>query len=123
METLQKRHIIQKGCTLIFDKGYCSYENYQLGISKYKIVPFFPRDNFKRNKLNNQLSYSLQAFKKTKKIIAEKRFHDNLKHEFLKKLDKCEKFKPILGKNRRLFLITQTMTQHGKNTQICTKIS
>ena len=62
-----------------------SYENYQLGISKYKIVPFiFPRDNFKRNKLNDQLSYPLQVFKKTKKIMTEKRFYDNLKYELLK---------------------------------------
>ena len=40
MENLQKRRIIQKGDILIFDKGYYSYKNYQLGISKYKIVPF-----------------------------------------------------------------------------------
>ena len=104
METLQKRRIIQKGDTLIFDKGYYSYENYQLGISKYKIVPFiFPRDNFKRNKLNDQLSYPLQVFKKTKKIITEKRFYDNLKHELLKKLDNWEKFKPIRGKIEDFF--------------------
>ena len=104
METLQKRRIIQKGDTLIFDKGYYSYENYQIGISKYKIIPFiFPRDNFKRNKLNDQLSYPLQAFKKTKKIITEKRFYDNLKQELLKKLDDWKKFKPIRGKIEDFF--------------------
>ena len=104
MENLQKRHIIEKGDTLIFNKGYYSYKNYQIRISKYKIVPFiFPRDNFKRNKLNDQLSYPLQAFKKTKKIITEKRFYDNLKHELLKKLDNWKKFKPIRGKIEDFF--------------------
>ena len=104
IETLQKRRIIQKGDTLIFDKGYYSYENYQIGINKYKIVPFiFPRDNFKRTKLNDKLSYPLQAFKKTKKIITEKRFYDNLKYELLKKLDNWEKFKPIRGKIEDFF--------------------
>ena len=104
MENLQKRRIIEKGDTLIFDKGYYSYKNYQIGISKYKIVPFiFPRDNFKRNKLNDQLSYPLQAFKKTKKIITEKRFYDNLKHELLKKLDNWKKFKQIRGKIEDFF--------------------
>ena len=104
MENLQKRRIIEKGDTLIFDKEYYSYENYQIGISKYKIVPFiFPRDNFKRNKLNDQLSYPLQAFKKTKKIRTEKRFYDNLKHELLKKLDNWKKFKPIRGKIEDFF--------------------
>ena len=104
MENLQKRRIIEKGDILIFDNDYYSYENYQIGISKYKIVPFiFPRDNFKRNKLNDQLSYPLQAFKKTKKIITEKRFYDNLKHELLKKLDNWKKFKPIRGKIEDFF--------------------
>ena len=66
MENLQKRRIIEKGDIIIFDKGYYSYKNYQLGISKYKIVPFiFPKDNFNKTKLNDQLSYPLQVFKKT----------------------------------------------------------
>ena len=104
MENLQKRRIIRKGDTIIFDKGYYSYETYQIGISKYKIVPFiFPRDNFKRNKLNDQLSCPLQAFKKTKKIITEKRLYGNLKHELLKKLDNWKKFKPIRGKIEDFF--------------------
>ena len=104
MENLQKRRIIEKGDTLIFDKEYYSYENYQIGISKYKIVPFiFPRDNFKRNKLNDQLSYPLQAFKKTKKILAQKQFYNNLKIELFKKLENWEKFKPIRGKIEDFF--------------------
>ena len=36
---------------------------------------------------NNQLSYPLQVFKKTKKILTEKRFYNNLKHELLKILN------------------------------------
>ena len=104
MGTLQRRRIIQKGDTLIFDKVYYSYENNQIWISKYKIVYFiFPRDNFKRTKLNDKLSCPLQAFKKTKKIITEKRFYDNLKYELLKKLDNWEKFKPIRGKIEDFF--------------------
>ena len=88
MENLQKRRIIQKGDMLIFYKEHYSYKNYQIGISKYKIVHFiFPKDNFKRTKLNDQLSYPLQVFKKTKKILAQKQFYNNLKHELLKKLD------------------------------------
>ena len=43
LENLQKRRIIRKGDTLIFDKGYYGYKNYQIGISKYKIVPFIFR--------------------------------------------------------------------------------
>ena len=104
LEILQKRRIIQKGDILIFDKEYYSYQNYQLGISKYKIVPFiFPKDNFKRTKLNDQLSYPLQVFKKTNKLLAKKQFYNNLKHELFKRLDKWEKFKPIRGKIEDFF--------------------
>ena len=54
METLQKRWIIQKGDAILFDKGYYSYKNYQLGIGKYKSVPFiFPKNNFNKTKLND----------------------------------------------------------------------
>ena len=99
METLQKRCIIQKGDTVIFDKGYYGYKNYQLGISKYKIVPFiFPKENFNITKLNDQLSYPLQVFKQTNKIKMKKQFYNNLKHDLFKNLDNWEKFKPIRGK-------------------------
>ena len=51
MENLQKRRIIQKGDILIFDKGYYSYKNYQLGISKYKNCSFyFSKRQFQKNK-------------------------------------------------------------------------
>ena len=104
METLQKRRIIKKGDTIIFDKGYYGYKNYQLGISKYKIVPFiFPKENFNRTKLDDQLSYPLQVFNQTKKIIKEKYFYNNLKHELFKKLDNWKKFKPIRGKIEDFF--------------------
>ena len=69
-------------------------------LANIKLFFYFYKDNFIRNKLNDQLSYPLQAFKKTKKIITEKRFYDNLKHEFLKKLDNREKFKPIRRKQK-----------------------
>ena len=81
-----------------------NYKNYQLGISKYKIVPFiFPKDNFNKTKLNDQLSYPLQVFKKTKKILAQKQFYNNLKIELFKKLDDWKKFKPIRGKIEDFF--------------------
>ena len=104
MENLQKRRIIRKGDIIIFDKGYYSYKNYQLGISKYKIVPFiFPKDNFNKTKLNDQLSYPLQVFKKTKKVLAQKQFYNNIKIELFKKLDYWKKFKPIRGKIEDFF--------------------
>ena len=80
MENLQKRWIIPKRDILILNKEYYSYKNYQIGINKYKIVPFiFPKNNFKRTKLNDQLSYPLQIFNKTKKILTPKTILQQLK--------------------------------------------
>lgn len=81
LENLQKRRIIRKGDTLIFDKGYYSYKNYQLGISKYKIVPFiFPKEKFNKTRLDDILTYPLDLFKKTKRIMQEKSIYKHLKH-------------------------------------------
>lgn len=107
-ETLQKRWIIQKRDAILFDKGYCSYKNYHLGIGKYKTVPFiFPKNNFNKTKLNDQLPCSLQVFNQTKRIIKEKHFYNNLKHELFKKLGQWKKFKPIRGKIEDFFKLLE----------------
>ena len=60
MENLKKRRVIRNGDILIFDRGYYSYKNYQIGISKYKIVPLiFPKENFKIQKLNDKSTYPI----------------------------------------------------------------
>ena len=48
MEILQKRRIIQKEDTLIFDKGYCSYENYQIGITNKNCSFYFSKRQFQK---------------------------------------------------------------------------
>ena len=87
MENLRKRRIIRKNDTIIFDRGYYSYKkNYQIGISKYKIIPLiFPKENFKIQKLNDKLTYPLQVFndKKTEKRV--KKLYHTLKKQLLKK--------------------------------------
>lgn len=104
MENLKNRRIIRNGDTVVCDKGYYSYENYQLGISKYKIVPLiFPKENFNKNKLNDQLSYPLNVFSNEKKANKEKQFYNGLKKELFKKLDEWKKYKPIRGKIEDFF--------------------
>ena len=66
-------------------------------------LSFFPKDNFKRTKLNDQLTYPLQVFKKTKKKLTQKQFYNNLKHELFKRLDNWQKYKPTRGKIEEFF--------------------
>ncbi len=89
MENLQKRRIIRKNDTIIFDRGYYSYINYQIGISKYKIVPLiFPKENFKIQKLNDKLTYPLQVFNDKKTEKQSKKLYNTLKIQLIKKIVK-----------------------------------
>ena len=79
MENLRKRRIIRKKDIIIFDRGYYKYENYQIGISKYKIVPLiFPKEKFKLQKLKDKLTYPLKVFKDKKTETPAKKTIQNI---------------------------------------------
>lgn len=109
MENLQKRRIIKKYDIIISDKGYYSYQNYQIGISRYKIVPLiFPKENFKPQKLNNQLTYPLQIFNSKNTEYQAKKLYHRLKMELLQKISKWKKYKPIRGKIEDFFKLCKS---------------
>jgi hypothetical protein len=109
MENLQKRRIIRKNDTIIFDRGYYSYKNYQIGISKYKIVPLiFPKENFKIQKLNDKLTYPLRIFNDKNTEKQAKKLYKRLKTELLKKISKWKKYKPIRGKIEDFFKLCKS---------------
>ena len=109
LENLQKRRIIRKNDTIIFDRGYYSYRNYQIGISRYRIVPLiFPKENFKIKKLNDNLSYPLQAFKDKKKEKTVRKTYNTLKELLLKKISNWKKYKPIRGKIEDFFKLCKS---------------
>ena len=63
MNELRRRRIIRNGDMIIFDKGYFSSKNYQLGVLNYKIVPLiFPRSNFKIEKAFSKMCYPLSVY-------------------------------------------------------------
>ena len=62
--------------------------NYQIGISKYKIVPLiFPKENFKIQKLNDKLTYPLQVFKNKKTQKQSKQLYNTLKKILFEKIE------------------------------------
>jgi hypothetical protein len=124
MENLKKRRIIRKNDTIIFDRGYYSYKNYQIGISKYKIVPLiFPKENFKIQKLNDKLTYPLQVFNNKKTEKQAKKLYNTLKTELLKKIAKWKKYKPIRGKIEDFFKLCKSGLSLKKLHKIHTRIS
>ncbi len=62
LKELQIRRIIRKNDVIIFDKGYYSYQNYQIGINKYKIVPFiFPKRQFQNRKTQSTIKLPIKS--------------------------------------------------------------
>jgi hypothetical protein len=124
MENLRKRRIIRKNDIIIFDRGYYSYKNYQIGISKYKIVPLiFPKENFNIQKLKDKLTYPLQVFNDKKTEKQAKQLYKRLKKQLLEKINNWKKIQTNPWKNRRLFQIMKIRTKLKEITQIYTRIS
>jgi hypothetical protein len=72
MDELKRRRIIRNGDMIIFDKGYFSSRNYQLGVLKYKTIPLiFPRNNFNIKKAFSRMCYPLSLYSRHDTGIAK----------------------------------------------------
>lgn len=72
MDELKRRRIIRNGDMIIFDKGYFSSRNYQLGVLKYKTIPLiFPRNNFNIKKAFSRMCYPLSLYSRHDAGIAK----------------------------------------------------
>ncbi|MCD6467300.1 MAG: transposase [Methanomicrobia archaeon] len=92
LKELKRRRIMRNGDTVIFDKEYYSYNNYLIGISKFKIVPLiFPRKDF----IINRLSYHLNLFHGKKPNKKTKSFFRRPIKEFKVKIENWKESKPI----------------------------
>ena len=115
MKELHRRRIIRKQDTLIFDKGYYSLTNYQIGISKYQIVPLiFPKKFLNIKHLDDVLSYSLNIFKNKKQLNKNKRLFKRLKKELISKLMNWKHYKPIRGKIEDYFKVLKNSLEMRK---------
>ncbi|AUB55067.1 transposase [Methanobacterium subterraneum] len=109
MENLRKRRIIRKKDIIIFDRGYYKYENYQIGISKYKIVPLiFPKEKFKLQKLKDKLTYPLRVFKNKKTENQAKKLYETLTKTLIQKIENWKRYKPIRGKIEDFFKLCKS---------------
>ncbi|MGZ7050390.1 MAG: transposase [Methanobacterium sp.] len=96
LEELQRRRKIRAGDILYFDKGYYSYENYVIGIAKYKIVPIiFPKINCNFNKLFDMLRYPLNIFDSKRNTKEEKKLYKRLVAKFKSLIENWGGLRPI----------------------------
>ena len=96
LEELHRRRKIRAGDILYFDKGYYSYENYVIGIAKYKIVPvIFPKINCNFNKLFDMLRYPLNIFDSKRNTKKEKKLYKKLVAKFKSLIENWGGLRPI----------------------------
>jgi len=108
LKELKRRRIIKPKNILLFDKGYFSYNNYNIGINRYQtICVIFPTSKFNIKKLEEKISYPLDVFKKNKTIKERKALYKHLKTLLLSKLKNWKEFKPIRGKIEDFFKVTK----------------
>lgn len=108
LEELRRRRLLRRGDTLIMDKGYYSYQNNQLGVSKFKIVPLiFPKSNFKLKKVLDTLSYPLHVYRNSKLDKKIKKFFSDLMEDFKDKISSWHRFKKIRSVIEDMFKIAK----------------
>jgi len=108
LEELKRRRIMRKGDVVMSDKGYYSYDNYLIGVSKFKIVPLvFLRKDFKINRALDGLSYPLNLFHRKRLNKKTKCFFKILVRELKAKLENWKEFKPIRSYIEDIFKVAK----------------
>jgi len=105
LEELKRRRILRKGDVVLADKGYYSYRNYVMAISRFKAVPLiFPRKNFSLSRLLGMFSYPLEVFYSRS---GEKLMFVKLVREFAGLIKDWKRFKPVRSVIDDLFKVAK----------------
>jgi hypothetical protein len=108
LKELKRRRIIRPKNILLFDRGYYSYDNYNVAINKYQVICIiFPKSTFDIGKLEQKISYPLNVFKKKKQIKESKSLYKSLKNLLLEKIKNWKDYKPIRGKIEDFFKVSK----------------
>lgn len=98
LKELKRRRIIKDKDILLFDRGYFSYNNYLIGINKYKITPvIFPNNRFSIDRLKALMSLPLEACDESQKAVELKNKITSIVKVLYAELEKWSDLKPIRG--------------------------
>jgi transposase len=112
LEELKRRKILQNKDIILADKGFTSYKNYQIGFSRYKIIPlFFPKENMNKNKILDNLSSSLDVFKDKNPNL---QIYKNLYKKFKALLYHWKDYKSIRSKIEDFFKFMKNGVGYSK---------
>jgi hypothetical protein len=96
LEQMKKHHLLHHNDKILADRGYYSYENYEIGLKKYHIQPLIlTKSNFNIEKLNKALTCPLEYFRQNKKDKENKNKFIKLTNSFCKNIIKRKRIKYI----------------------------
>lgn len=122
LEELQRRRLIKNGTKILFDRGYYKYENYIIGITRFKIIPIiFPHSTFDIVKLMDKMSLPLNVFNETKKRETIINMYKSLASALFKNLKNWKSLKPIRGIIEDFFKVSKKAFGLGKFHNYTTK--
>lgn len=114
LEELKKRGIMRIGDIVITDKGYCSYENYRIAFSHYKVIPLiFPKDNMDINRILSQ-SFPAEVLSGSEQQERERRFFITLHKEFENLLYGWREYRLVRGSIEDVFKLLKAGFFGGK---------
>ena len=131
LKELKKRRIIKDKDILLFDRGYFSYNNYLIGINKYKIAPvIFPNNKFSIDRLKALMSLPLEACDESQKAVELKNKITSIVKVLYAELEKWDDLKPIRGIIEDFFKVAKnafglgefhsyTVESMGRNIYLC----
>ena len=96
LEQMKKHHLLHHNDKILADRGYYSYENYEIGLKKYHIQPLIlTKSNFNIEKLNSALTCPLEYFRENKKDKENKTKFIKLSNSFCKNIIKRKRIKYV----------------------------
>lgn len=96
LEQMKKHHLLHHNDKILADRGYYSYENYEIGLKKYHIQPLIlTKSNFNIEKLNNALTCPLEYFRQNKKDRQNKKKFIQLISSFCKNIINRKRIKYV----------------------------
>ncbi|KYK35824.1 MAG: hypothetical protein AYK18_12715 [Theionarchaea archaeon DG-70] len=88
LSELKRRRILRNGDTVIADRGYTSYNNYEKAFTLYKVIPLiFPRKNMDISRILS-VSYPMDIFSQKTPLEKTKQFFKDLQKKFAELLPK-----------------------------------
>ncbi len=101
---LKRRRILRAEDTVVFEKGYCAYDNYAMAAREYRVIPLiFPKKGFDPAKMLRRMHYPLRNHREVQQT------YKRVVRTLLQKLERWKEFRPIRSLIKGVFKLAKEM--------------